>query len=230
MIDELWIKAEQDLRPSRGGGTPDSTIWEHSARVAQLTTVICGFPEVARHVLDRAALTAAALYHDAGWLLQLRAGQVQACDLLLKRTNNQQRELAAEWLVDRLEGLLPPRGLQLAARIVLECNDRQTRLPETQILAEAENLDEIGPQAIWGMVRRQLNEAKSLADLIEVWHRQQEYRYWPTWIRECLRFPSSQALAESRYQSLARFMTDLQATCCPTAAPDPEPQPALAHP
>ena len=82
------------------------------------------------------------------------------------------------------------------------------------------------------MVRRQLNEAKSLLSVVEVWRRQQEYRYWPTWIRECLRFPSSQGLAEDRYQSLARFMADLQATCTPTISPvaDPEPQPALANP
>lgn len=230
MTDDLWIRAERDLCLPLAGTPIDPTLWEHSARVARLTELIAGFPEVAKHVLDRVALTAAALYHDAGWLLQLQAGQIRACDVLLRRTTDRQRELAADWLVDRLDGLLPPRGVQLAARIVRECNDRQTRLPETQILAEAESLDEIGPQAIWGMVRRQLTDGRSLLDLVDVWRRQQEYRYWPTWIRECLRFPSSQALAETRYQSLARFMADLRAACNPKAGGEQEPQPASTQP
>ncbi|HOW70684.1 MAG TPA: HD domain-containing protein [Phycisphaerae bacterium] len=228
MFTDLWARAQNDLCPSTAGGLPDLTIWEHSTRVARLTEIIAGFPEVSRHVLDRAALTLAALYHDIGWLLQLRAGQIRSSDLLLKRTTGRQREMASEWMIDHLEGLLAPRGLQLAARIVRECSDRQARLPEVQILTEAESLDEIGPQAIWGMVRRQLTEGKSLLDLVEVWRRQQEYRYWPTWIRDCLQFPSSRVLAEERYQSLARFMADLQTACLPPIAPQDKPGPIMA--
>lgn len=215
MAEDLWGRAKHDLYSPAGGTPSDPVVWEHSLRVARLTEVITAAPEVANRVVDRTALTAAALYHDAGWVLQLRAGQIEPGELLCRRTSEQQREQAADWIADRLDGFLSPGGLRLAARIILGCNDRHTDLLEAQILAEAENLDEIGPQAVWHMVRRQLAEGCTLADMIKSWQRQEQYHYWPAWIKECFRFPSVQALADERLQAMRRFMADLQACCEP---------------
>jgi len=217
MPEDLWGRAQSDLSSSADGTPIDPVVLEHSLRVARLTAVIAAVPELANRVVDRTALTAAALYHDAGWVLQLRAGQIRPAELLCRRTSDQQREQAAEWIAGRLDGILTPGGLGLAARIILGCNDRSTRLLEAQILAEAENLEEVGPQTIWQIVRRQLAESRGLADMLDAWQRQEQYHYWPAWIKECFRFPSVRALADQRLQAMRRFMADLQACCAPEA-------------
>jgi len=215
MAEDHWGRARHDLYSPAGEAPIDPVVWEHSLRVARLTEVIVAVPELANRVVDHAALTAAALYHDAGWVLQLRAGQLTAGELLCRRTCDHQRELAADWIVDRLKGILSPGGLKLAARIILGCNDRDTHLLEAQILAEAENLDEGGLQALWHMVRRQIAAGLSLADMLQAWRRQEQYHYWPAWIKECFRFPSVRTLAEQRLQVMSRFMAELKVACEP---------------
>ncbi len=218
MSDQLRAKARADLCILPDGKPIDCVIWEHSERVAGLTQIIAAVPELANHVIDRLALTAAALYHDAGWLLQLAAGQVRERDLLLRRTTDRQRDLAADWLQQRLEGLLPAGTVQQAARIVRTCNQRSPAILEARILAEAENLDQVGPQAIFLMVRRQMAEGRTLSDMVAAWRRQEQYEFWPAWIKECFRFPSTRIIAEHRCQAMSRFMADLEQVCQPMAS------------
>jgi hypothetical protein len=215
MIEQMWERAADDLRGPKLNPSVDPVVWEHSARVARLCETIIAMPEVSRYVIDRAALIAAALYHDAGWLLELWEGRITTAALLLRRTSDEQRDMAAEWITKRLAEMLEPRRTRLAAQIIRQCNDRQTHLIEAQILADAENLDLVGPQAVWLMVRRQLAEKRSLDEMIDGWQRQDQYGYWPVWIKECLRFPSSQELAHDRLQAMARFMQDLNNCCNP---------------
>lgn len=213
MPEALWRQARGDLGLRTDGVIVDPTVWEHSARVAKLAEMVCGLPELADRVLERTALRAAALYHEAGWRLQVEAGQVRPMEVLLRRTSDQQRELAAAWITKRLAPILAPGAIQLAARIIREYPDRQSKLPEAQALAEAEALDEFGLQAIWLMVRRQMAEGRTLADMVELWRRQEEYGYWPARIKETLRFSATRALAEERWQAMARFMADQRFLC-----------------
>jgi hypothetical protein len=121
------------------------------------------------------------------------------------------RELAADLAAKRLKGVIPPGSLELATRGIRECNDRATGLIEAQLLAEADHLEEIGPQAIRLMERKNRSEGKTLDDLIATWERQEEYHYWQARIKESFRFPSVRRLAERRLDALRRFMTDLRA-------------------
>ncbi len=211
MADPLWRRAESDLWVEPAGAVPDPVVWEHSSRVARLADVIVSLPEVTADVVDRVALAAAALYHDAGWVLQLQAGELTPQELLLRPTSDILHELAADWIASRLKGIIPPASLQLAARAIRACSNRRTDLIEAQILTEANNLDEIGPQTISLMLRKQWAEGKTLDDLVTAWQRQQEYHYWQARIRDSFRFPSVRALAERRWQGLRQFMANLQA-------------------
>jgi len=220
-MQALWDQAAGDLYGPKENPVADPVVWEHSARVARLTATLAAMPELAHHVLDRTALTAAALYHDAGWLLDVWDDRIDPSFLLLKRTSDEQRERAAAWMRTRLADVLEPGCLRLAARIVVACNDRDTRLLEARILADAENLDLVGPQALWFMVRRQLAEQRTLDEMVDAWQRQEQYGYWPVWIKESLRFASSQQLAKQRWKAMARYMDDLRRCCAPVNDQDP---------
>jgi len=209
MMQDLWIKAQADLCLGLSSSPLDKLVWEHSARVAKTAAAIAGLPELADRAVDRRALAAAALYHDAGWILQYRAGEAIPRDLLLRPTNEVQRELAAAWAMERLPGILPERSMELASNAIRYCNDRQTNVVEALILAEAENLDEFGPQAIVLMVRRQLADGRTLADMVQLWQRQEEYHYWQARIKDSFRFEPVRRLATERWQALRRFMADL---------------------
>ena len=213
MSEGLRAKARVDLCTFPDGRPIDPVVWEHSERVAGLTQAIVALPELANHVVDRVALTAAAFYHDAGWILQLVAGEVREIELLLRRTSDRQRDQAADWMVQRLQGILPPGSIQQAVRIVRTCNERTPALLEARILAEAENLDQVGPQTVVLMVRRQMAEGRTLADTVVAWRRQEQYQFWPAWIKECFRLPSVRALAEHRWQVMRRYMADLEQAC-----------------
>lgn len=218
-LDELCAKAQADLCWRPAGRPIDPVVWEHSDRVARLTQTIAALPELANHVIDRTALIAAALYHDMGWILQLQAGETREVDLLLHRTSDRQRDLAADWMSERLQDVLPAGTVQQAARIVRICHQWNPPLLEARILSEADNLDQIGPQAILLMVRKQIAEGRTLTDLIQTWRRQEQYGYWPAWIKECFQFSSVRAQADQRCQVMRRFMGDLEAVCGPESLP-----------
>ena len=160
--------------------------------------------------MDRAALTAAALYHDAGWAVQCRQGEVDRVEVLTRPVNDVQRELAASLLEASLAKLLPESSRTLAARAIRECNRKATRQVEAHILAEAANLDDIGPHAVWASARRYMAEAKGVDAFLDAWHRQQEYHYWEARLKECFRYAPSRRLASSRLEALERFMNDLR--------------------
>lgn len=208
-MQDLWLKAQADLCLGLSSSPLDKLIWEHSARVAKTTTAIAGLPELAQRALDRRGLLAASLYHDAGWVVQYRAGEAIPRDLLLRPTSEVQRELAASWVLERLDGFLPERTLEIASNAIRNAGDRQTGMLEAQILAEAENLDEIGPQSIMLMVRRQMADGRTLADMVQLWQRQEEYHYWQARIKDSFRFEPVRRLATERWQALRRFMVDL---------------------
>jgi HD superfamily phosphodiesterase len=210
MSDQLWKGAKRDLLVQAEGGPADQCIWEHSERVARIADQLLSIPEVKDRAVDRQALTAAALYHDAGWVLQFRSKEIPQRDLLLKPTSDIQREMAADWLLEQLTATLSPGVLQQAARIIRGMNNRRTDMFEARVLADAENLDEIGPHYLCLLVRKMCAEGKTLADVIITWQRQAEYQYWPARIKDGLHFESSRQIARRRLEKLSRIFEDLR--------------------
>jgi HD superfamily phosphodiesterase len=211
LSDALWMQAKSDLMVQPQGGPADTVVWEHSLRVAQTADFIATLSELADSGVDRAAVFAAGLYHDAGWVVQVREGVIAARELLLRPTTDIQRELAADWLEQRAAKLLPPGSLQRAVRAVRQCNDRQADLIEGRILCDADNLDQIGPQSLDIMVRKLLSEGRTMADLVAAWDRQEEYHYWQARIKECFHFAAVRELAQRRWESMRRLMVELRA-------------------
>jgi HD superfamily phosphodiesterase len=210
MADELWKGAQRDLMVKVEGAPVDPCVWDHAARVARIAEALLAIPELRENVVDAQALLVAALYHDAGWVLQVRAGECHARDILLKPSTDLQREMAADWMAERVAGQVGPGIIHLAARIIRQINNRRTDLVEARILADAENLDEIGVHGISLMIRKICAEGRTLGDIISLWQRQQEYNYWPARIRDGFHFETTRRLAKARLAKLSRFMDDLR--------------------
>jgi hypothetical protein len=210
MAEIFFKKAKSDLTIQQRDSAKDTFLWEHSVRVSRLVDCILTFPETSHYVVDRQALSLASLYHDAGWAWQVKNESLDPREILLRPTTDMHRELAADWMESRLADHVPPATLQLAGSIIRQMGDRKSSLVEAQVLAEADNLDEIGPQAICTMLRKQTLEGKSTADMLAVWKRQEEYHYWQARIKEFFRLPTVRRLAQQRYEMMQVCMEHLR--------------------
>ncbi len=187
--------AREDLLVRDAQGHADALVWDHSRRVARTAFQLANLPEMAERRRDRMALFVAGLYHDAGWIVDHRENRVTSGELLTRPTSDMQRESGAAWMTQRLAGHVRDATLAVAASAIRNCNHRDTDQLEAQLVAEAENLDEIGPLAIVLMLRRHRDSTDGLTTVIDTWHRQQEYHFWPARIKECFRLDVTRRLA-----------------------------------
>jgi len=202
----IWECARRDLVFIGDDGIQDVFLWEHCRRVAQNARLIAMLPSVPARRIDADALEAAALYHDAGWICQCREGILGRFEFLCKPTSPLQRDLAASCLTEALAGHLKPRSLTTAAKLVRQLNDRDVRAVEAQILADADNLDEIGGLSLWSMIRRHTFEGKSIEATLETWRRQREFQFWKARINKTVRFEAVKQLAFERLEQFDEFM------------------------
>lgn len=209
-LEAIWRQAKVDLAIRGKKGEVDPFLWEHSVRVARAAMMIAGLPEAGVRPVDTTALTAAALYHDSGWVVQHREGLWQASEILSRATSDLQRELAAAFLEERIGGLLSVRSRETAAATVRRFGEREGGIPEAQILAEAAALDGIGMMAFWQTVRRCTCEGKGIRSVIDTWKRQKEYHFWEARVADAFRFPCVRELACRRLQRFAEFMDELE--------------------
>lgn len=209
-VERLLPLARQLLALPLGESHRDWWLWEHAERVMQLTQRVAELPEVGGAKADRTALAAAALFHDAGWALEVHQGRVERWQVLTRPTNDIQRELGAAMLLEEAGHLLPAATARLAADAIRHCNDRRTTLLEAKILAESEALDEFGITYVLRQFRQYQAEGRPLQQLVDTWRRQQEYRYWDVRLADGFRWDTPRCLARARLDAVDAFMTALQ--------------------
>ena len=208
--DAIWNCARADLLVATSHGDPDVFLWEHSVRVAQNAARIARLPDVASHRVDQTALLAAALYHDAVWVIGFREGRVDRKDILLSPPPDFAWGQAAAWMETRLASVLTPGSLRRAASAIRDLGAREAESIEGRILTEANNLDEFGLPALWPAIRRGLIEGKGVQAVIDTWRRKKEYQFWGARVRDSFRFPSVRKLAERRLRRVERIMAELE--------------------
>lgn len=207
LADEVrcaWTKAAKDLVIVEPGGVTDVFLWEHTVRV------VASIPAILRSVkvpeeLDRSALFGAALYHDAGWAVQVGEGRADRWDVLSKPLDDLRRELAASLLAERLMSCLSPGSLERACSAIREANTRGELIAEARVLSDADNLDEFGPLAFWQLVRQKAASGRGIEACVEFWHSQQEYHFWQARL-EWFHFEPVRKLAEQRLELLEHFV------------------------
>jgi HD superfamily phosphodiesterase len=206
--DAMWASARERLVIAHDHADEELLVWEHTVRVTRSTQRIAQAADVPKTELDATALTAAAIYHDVGWVEQLRAGAISCSELLAKPISDGQRDLAIDALKADLKGVLSPGSLARAAEAVGNFNRRETELAEAMILGDAHNLDEVGAISLWHTVRRHALDGKGVQAALEMWQRRQEYGFYKARIDE-FRFESVRELARHRLKRLESVMANL---------------------
>jgi 5'-deoxynucleotidase YfbR-like HD superfamily hydrolase len=207
--DQLFRRARSELTLGGSGKPLDLTLWEHSLRVLTNAEMIASLPALMGQRVDRQALRVAALYHDAGWAVQVASREIPPQHVLVRPTSDVQHELAAELIEASLKDHLPPRTVERAAQAVRGINNRKHELAEAHILGDADNLDQIGAIGLLQSLRRSALEGREVRHLLVTWQRQQEYHYWEARIREGIRFEAVREIAWQRLAALEPFMLAL---------------------
>ena len=199
--DPIWSCARQDLVITNDRHGEDVFLWEHAVRVISSAKWIASQADVPGDKLDRAVLWAAALYHDAGWIVQLREGTIARSELLCRPASELQRDLAAGLMQKRLVKLLPRRALQRAADCIRLLHRRDHEVPEA--------LDHVvGPLAKCQIVRWQMFEGRSVQAMNDKWTRWKEYGYFKTQI-DGFHFESARGWARERLKEVDHFIAEL---------------------
>src|SRR3989304_1679044 len=132
-LEAVWKRARADLVIPTPRGDSDVFLWEHSARAPQTAQQIAGLPPIRSQRPDELAIIAAALYHDAGWIMRFREGAADRIEILVGSLSEADYEQGALLMERTLAGLVPKDSLELAARAVRSCGDRASKLLQAQV-------------------------------------------------------------------------------------------------
>ena len=207
--EAILSHARTDLVIATERGVVDVLLWEHSVRVARYARWIAKLPEVQAAAPDETAILAAALYHDAGWVVRLREEEIRHEEIFVRPQSESQIDQGARLMEASLGGLLSKESLSRALRAIRAPKDRESDLIEGHVVGDAENLDEFGIVSLWLMVRRGIWEGKGVEAAIETWRAKSEYHFWEARLRDSFRFAPVRRLAEKRLAEFDQFMHDL---------------------
>lgn len=196
--------AVSDVLSENGASTSEEFVWQHSVCVLELTRWICAEHDIDTTDVEK-SLTAAALFHDAGWVAMRHSGQMPAVKLLSRPGDMTLRKGSEKVLRSESTDLLDRNDLESACRYIL---DMAVTRPETAVaraLSDAENLEEMGLIGVIRQIRLGLVTGKSARGILAGWHRQQEYHYWEARIGTGLQFEISRRLARDRLERMGAF-------------------------
>jgi hypothetical protein len=208
-LEGLWKTARAELViPAEGGGS-DVFLWEHSVRVATCAKYLSRLPEAQEENPDPLALLAAALFHEAGWISKWRAGSIKRHDILLGSSNESIMTESVRLMQKSLRDLVPPTSLQRASETIMSRFGSPPALIESDILQDADNLEEFGLGFLWMTIRRGICGGRGVQAVLDAWKRRIEYQFWRTRIQDAFRFEVSRQLAKARLQHLESLMGEM---------------------
>lgn len=210
-LDEIRNRARRDLVIVTNQGIEDCFLWERSVRITNTAVKIAHLPEMAKRPVNLHVLHLVGYYHDAGWISQYLDGEITREQIGCKLTSPVQRELGAALMERSLEDLVPAELLREASLAIRSLNDHDVEIYESQLVADAENLDAFGALAIWHIARKHVYEGRGLSAALETWQTQKLYGYWSARIKDSLRFPAVKNIAQNRLAVFEEMIRQLAA-------------------
>lgn len=188
----------------------DVFLLERAERLARSALGVLELIGQSAEGVDPVTLEIAALFYETGWVEQITQDAAQRHEVLTRPMSDLQVELSAACADESLRALLSAKQRQAVCRIIRDVGRRRTRNLAAQVLAEASSLDQIGPLAMWPLLRKNYADGRGIMDVLQTWTRQCEYNYWHARIRESFRFEPVKRIAERRLQVMESFMAELQ--------------------
>ncbi len=203
-------------------GRDDAFLFDHAMRVMRVAARLSACDEVRSWRINRFALQAAALFHQAATVQLDEERRTSTVYAAATMSAEDVKEYSAELAGDRLQGKVPPRQLDLIQEIIRRAHDTSIDLAEAKILSDADSLDDIGALGVWRDLRRYILEGRAVEDTVRAWRRREQYGYWEARVRDAFNLDTARRLAERRLGAARAFMQQLEAEFEATDLPDAE--------
>lgn len=212
-MERIRQLAEEALTFQEKKGQTDRWLWDRACRVVRYVGSICKLPEIAEKEksIDHFCLLTAAYFSDAGFKVYSQIKNISISSATLELRGRELRDFS----IQILQGMsnqspLSSNNIDRICHILVESENRLTRVPEARILSDARGLDDIGTIGIIQDIRRYLLQGKGPEALLEGWDRKIEYRYWDARLKEGFHFPSVQQAAKRRFDIMEKSIRQLR--------------------
>ncbi len=211
-MERIRQLAEEVLTFQGESGQPDRWLWERACRIARYTESAFKLPEIQEKAAsaDLFCLLTAVYFSDSGFRMYARVRGISMTAATLEVRGRELRDFSVQ-ILQEMESRLELEGnLDRVCRIMIESENRLTRVPEAQILSDVRGLDDIGNIGILQDVRRCLLQGKGPCSLLEGWDRKIEYRYWEARLKEGFCFSSLRQIAKRRLAAMEQCIQQLR--------------------
>lgn len=212
-FDTVSDLAKEALTVHMPTGELDHFIWDRSQRLVHTVEAICEIPELAsRNIpIDHAALVSATYFSDAGLARYLGMGRKERQLTFSEALNDGLLDFCTTVVEEKLTGVFVKTKIEKINRIISESRGNFTKMTEAMILSDARNLDDMGAVGIFNEFKRIVSEGKGVGDVLQIWERKIDYRYWQARLEKNFRFESVHKLAEQKLATAEYFMEQLKA-------------------
>jgi hypothetical protein len=187
-----------------------------------LASKLAGQTEPARYAQDRAMRVVRCMDRlapvagermeriDLARIAALYAGVAQNVAGPGKTADDEAYGDAAELASDQLKDLLSQTDMEYMLRILQEHRQRNTKMPEARLLADALAMEEFGLIGLWNQCRLMHASGKTLEQLIKLWKAQHDYGYWESRLRDGFHYEAARRAARERLGQMHGIYERLQ--------------------
>jgi len=210
MLASVTKLSKQVLTIPTVNGNSDITLWDRARRLVCNVEYIIELPELSKFNMqvDRFCLMAATYFSDSGLAHHFKLKNHTEPGVFGNNGDDLVHS-CSEIVLDKLSGLVKDEKIEKINSIISEAHSNFAQKPESMILSDARNLDDMGAAGLFQEFRRYTVTGKSISDALQIWKRKIDYRYWQARLKESFRFASVRKLAEQRLGAAEHFMNQL---------------------